>query len=124
MANRILGIIALVGVSLFCVNTVAAHAEPQLESPASERQVAPRTGTPPGEAALRYGVPRESPESSRNRFRPRQIGPQRHSGWYQRPYPYHLDYYRMRYGGSYQPYYGQLYGPPVYQVQPPPYGFH
>lgn len=32
-------------------------------------------------------------------------------GWFQRPYPYHLDYYKMRYGGSYAPYYGNLYGP-------------
>ena len=35
-------------------------------------------------------------------------------GWFQRPYPYHLDYYKMRYGGSYEPYFGNLYGPPVY----------
>ena len=34
------------------------------------------------------------------------------SGWFQRPYPYHLDYYRMLYGGSYAPYFGNLYGPP------------
>jgi hypothetical protein len=33
--------------------------------------------------------------------------------WFQRPYPYHLDYYRMRYGGSYEPYFGNLYGPPI-----------
>jgi hypothetical protein len=31
---------------------------------------------------------------------------------FQRPYPYHLDYYRMRYGGSYEPYHGFLYGTP------------
>ncbi len=36
-------------------------------------------------------------------------------GYYQRPYPYHLDYYRMRYGGSYEPYAGNLYGPPLVQ---------
>jgi hypothetical protein len=40
-------------------------------------------------------------------------------GYYQRPYPYHLDYYRMRYGGSYEPYAGNLYGPPM--VQAPTY---
>jgi hypothetical protein len=34
------------------------------------------------------------------------------SGWFQRPYPYHLDYYRALYGGSYAPYFGNLYGPP------------
>ncbi|WP_425400696.1 hypothetical protein [Aeoliella sp.] len=38
--------------------------------------------------------------------------PQVSSGSFQRPYPYHLDYYRMRWGGSYEPYFGNLYGPP------------
>jgi hypothetical protein len=38
--------------------------------------------------------------------------PQVSSSWFQRPYPYHLDYYKMRYGGSYAPYYGNLYGTP------------
>ena len=38
--------------------------------------------------------------------------------WFQRPYPYHLDYYRMRYRGSYAPYFGNLYGPPTYVVPP------
>ena len=40
---------------------------------------------------------------------------------FQRPYPYHLDYYRMRYGGSYAPYFGNLYGPS--QVYAPAYGY-
>jgi len=34
------------------------------------------------------------------------------SAWFQRPYPYHLDYYKMRWGGSYAPYFGNLYGTP------------
>ena len=41
--------------------------------------------------------------------------------WLQRPYPYHLDYYKMRYGGSYAPYFGNLYGPPTY-IAPGYYG--
>jgi hypothetical protein len=50
--------------------------------------------------------------------------------WFQRPYPYHLDYYKTRFGGTYEPYYnGGMYGPPMY-VAPfaydygfgPPYG--
>jgi hypothetical protein len=45
-------------------------------------------------------------------FKPQQQ-PQVSSGWFQRPYPYHLDYYKMRYGGSYEPYFGNLYGPPI-----------
>jgi hypothetical protein len=39
-------------------------------------------------------------------------GPQVSNGWFQRPYPYHLDYYKMRWGGSYAPYFGNLYGTP------------
>jgi hypothetical protein len=44
------------------------------------------------------------------------------AGWFQRPYPFHLDYYRMRYGGSYAPYFGNLYGPPQVVTAPPYYG--
>ncbi len=37
-----------------------------------------------------------------------------YGGEYQRSYPYHLDYYKMRYGGSYKPYNSNLYvRPPV-----------
>lgn len=38
--------------------------------------------------------------------------PQVAAGSFQRPYPYHLDYYRQRYGGGYEPYFGNLYGSP------------
>jgi hypothetical protein len=48
--------------------------------------------------------------------------PQINSGWFQRPYPYHLDYYRMKYHGSYEPYFGNLYGPPQVVTAPPYYG--
>jgi hypothetical protein len=47
-----------------------------------------------------------------DRYRP--IGPDISSGSRQRPYPYHLDYYKMKYGGSYAPYFGNLYGPPTF----------
>jgi hypothetical protein len=50
------------------------------------------------------------------------VPPQVSAGWFQRPYPYHLDYYRMRYGGSYAPYFGNLYGPPQVVTAPPYYG--
>ncbi len=52
----------------------------------------------------------------------RQMSPQISAGWFQRPYPYHLDYYRMRYGGSYAPYFGNLYGTPQVVNYPPYYG--
>ncbi len=83
--------------------------------------------------ARRHATPYESPEdriygSGRyggfaggygGRNGGRHAGARRHprgsynEGWFQRPYPYHLDYYRMRYGGSYEPYFGNLYGPPI-----------
>jgi hypothetical protein len=44
------------------------------------------------------------------------------AGSFQRPYPYHLDYYRMKYGGSYAPYFGNLYGPPNFFVGSPFFG--
>jgi hypothetical protein len=50
------------------------------------------------------------------------VSPQVSSGWFQRPYPYHLDYYKMRYGGSYAPYFGNLYGTPQIVNYPPYYG--
>lgn len=46
-----------------------------------------------------------------------------HGAWFQRPYPYHLDYYRLRYGGTYEPYYsGGLYGTPQV-IAPPAFGY-
>jgi hypothetical protein len=50
-----------------------------------------------------------------------QYSSQVNAGSFQRPYPYHLDYYRMKYGGSYAPYFGNLYGPPNYYYYSQPY---
>src|SRR5690606_9934101 len=58
---------------------------------------------------------------------PHGLGGGHHQGGYvagsyfQRPYPYHLDYYRLRYGGSYAPYFGNQYGVP--QVVAPYYAY-
>ncbi len=43
-----------------------------------------------------------------------QYSSQTSAGSFQRPYPFHLDYYRAKWGGSYAPYFGNLYGPPNY----------
>lgn len=43
------------------------------------------------------------------------------AGSFQRPYPYHLDYYRAKWGGSYAPYFGNLYGPPNVFVNGAPF---
>lgn len=61
-------------------------------------------------------------ERFRRRHPPQMIAPPVSAGWFQRPYPYHLDYYRMRYGGSYAPYFGNLYGPPQVVTAPPYFG--
>ena len=44
------------------------------------------------------------------------------AGSFQRPYPFHLDYYRAKWGGSYAPYFGNLYGPPNFFFGTPFYG--
>jgi hypothetical protein len=51
-------------------------------------------------------------DQRRNHFKQTRHGQQSSSAWFQRPYPYHLDYYRMKFGGSYAPYFGNLYGTP------------
>jgi hypothetical protein len=56
------------------------------------------------------------------RFFHQPVVPNVQSNWFTRPYPYHLDYYKMRYGGSYAPYFGNLYGPPQVVTAPPYFG--
>lgn len=51
-----------------------------------------------------------------------QFSSQTSAGSFQRPYPYHLDYYRARWGGSYAPYFGNLYGPPNFFFGSPFFG--
>ena len=51
----------------------------------------------------------------------RQYSSQVSAGSFQRPYPYHLDYYRAKWGGSYAPYFGNLYGSPNYYYYGTPY---
>lgn len=55
------------------------------------------------------------------RFFQQQV-PNVQSSWFTRPYPYHLDFYKMKYGGSYAPYFGNLYGPPQVVTAPPYFG--
>lgn len=50
-----------------------------------------------------------------------QFSSQTSAGSFQRPYPYHLDYYRAKWGGSYAPYFGNLYGPPNYFINGVPF---
>lgn len=50
-----------------------------------------------------------------------QYSSQTNAGSFQRPYPYHLDYYRAKWGGSYAPYFGNLYGPPNYFINGVPF---
>jgi hypothetical protein len=50
-----------------------------------------------------------------------QFSSQVSAGSFQRPYPFHLDYYRMKWGGSYAPYFGNLYGPPNYFINGTPW---
>lgn len=54
----------------------------------------------------------QQPQQQYHHRRRGHAAPQVSGGSFQRPYPYHLDYYKMRWGGSYAPYFGNLYGPP------------
>jgi hypothetical protein len=58
----------------------------------------------------------------RRHWRTPEFSSQTSAGSFQRPYPYHLDYYRAKWGGSYAPYFGNLYGPPNYFLGTPYYG--
>jgi hypothetical protein len=77
--------------------------------------------------AAPLGLHAQDPDEEIRRRRPSHYQPPAAAAPYsygqlQRPYPYHLDYYRMRYGGSYAPYFGNLYGPPQFYNFPGPYG--
>jgi hypothetical protein len=72
-----------------------------------------------GSGPMQYGYQHD--RRGHGNDRPADVA-QVNAGWFQRPYPYHLDYYRMRYGGSYAPYFGNLYGPPQVVTAPPYYG--
>lgn len=50
-----------------------------------------------------------------------QFSSQTSAASFQRPYPFHLDYYRAKWGGSYAPYFGNLYGPPNYFINGVPF---
>jgi len=43
--------------------------------------------------------------------------------WFERPYPYHFDYYRQRYGGAPAPQPANIYLPPATSYYMPPYGY-
>jgi len=94
----------------------------------AEAQNAPERTRGRGDfAADRPAGDHQSPDATwlrhhRGAFHPGHF--RRQSFWFQRPYPYHLDYYRLRYQGSYAPYFGNLYGPPAVQygyLAPPGY---
>ncbi len=61
--------------------------------------------------------PQHKPDHHRP-TRPVVQAPSIESGHFVRPYPFHLDYYRMRWGGSYEPYFGNLHGPANIIVAP------
>ncbi len=89
----------------------------------------PSTAMEPGSSDVAGQQPRQHfsntthhyPQQPQHQFPQTQYSSQQSGGTFQRAYPYHLDYYRMRFGGSYAPYFGNLYGPPNI-VAPPYYG--
>ncbi len=120
-ASQSLGLAALV-LAVTCA-ACATSAEPDGDPYSATRgePVYQRHAYPQSPIRGRRGDPRSMQNSGplQNSGPPPQ---QINAGWFQRPYPYHLDYYRMRYGGSYAPYFGNLYGPPQVVTAPPYYG--
>jgi hypothetical protein len=112
--------VTLVG-TIFGAARVSAEPGPDNGSPPNDRppvyQQHPVDGHP-------FDGHRRDERRERRDFRrdSRFVSPQVSAGSFQRPYPYHLDYYKMRYGGSYAPYFGNLYGTPQVVNYPPYYG--
>jgi hypothetical protein len=83
----------------------------------------PGGGTPPYQRKGTFAGDWQGGHHDKWRHRPMpQFSSQTSAGSFQRPYPYHLDYYRARWGGSYAPYFGNLYGPPNFFFGSPFFG--
>lgn len=110
-------------IGLLLIAAVLAYGQPPQSGPGGPQ--GGNNGPPPGSQHGNHGGPQ--PVYQRHGFdwnhrggtwrddwyrRQAWVMPQESSGWFQRPYPYHLDYYKMRWGGSYAPYFGNLYGTP------------
>lgn len=97
MAGSMIGLVA----------ACATAAEPVRMSPSYQRHRG-------GHGAIQRPSHRPGPYRSGHGAlgRQQQQGSTVAAGTHQRPYPYHLDYYKREYGGTYEPYFGNLYGPP------------
>ena len=117
-------LIGFVAVGIVCCATLVANAQGPADGmngpPNGQWNGQPNGGAPNGgqwngqPVYQRHPYDRKRRDWRRDDFR-RQMPfmmPQTNSAWFQRPYPYHLDYYKMRWGGSYAPYFGNLYGTP------------
>jgi hypothetical protein len=102
------------------------------QGPASPSQDAtrrePDQGPPHGGPDRPTRPPNDRPNHFPNhrtdhRPNPGRQAPSVESGTFQRPYPFHLDYYKQKFGGSYDPYFGNLYGPPNVVLANPWNGF-
>jgi hypothetical protein len=103
------------------IASIASAAADQTEGRRDESDRHPRAPVYQRRAFDRmHGHPNR--HGNKRRHAAHRFSPPVNAGWFQRPYPYHLDYYRMRYGGSYAPYFGNLYGPPQVVTAPPYYG--
>lgn len=109
------------GVLAAAIVTAAALCEPAAaQQPVYQRRPAARpdfrpparqpVATQPG--GVRPPGQRPPGEPLPGRRVPLRQAPTVEAGSFQRPYPYHLDYYKQRFGGGYEPYFGNLYGSP------------
>ena len=104
---RLIAIVALVVLALGASNSALAQGYQR-----SRGSNAPMHGGGGGWSNGHGGGHRQYPPQQHGYKQPQGFSAQMSGGQFQRPYPYHLDYYRMKWGGSYEPYFGNLYGPP------------
>ncbi len=91
------------------VPTAGQFGPPRVSQPGQlDRARWPLNQNQPGYDHSNHGTPNHRPPHHRGQVQAPSIA----SGTFQRPYPFHLDYYKQKFGGSYDPYFGNLYGPP------------
>jgi hypothetical protein len=128
IAFRILlaGLLTFVGLAARAQNGGAQQqgGGPQQGQPEWHGQGGPQRGPVYQRKAFEWNDWRKDGKSGRflDRRFPQQRFPDVQAFNFTRPYPYHLDYYKMRWGGSYAPYFGNLYGPPQVVTAPPYFG--
>lgn len=117
---RLIAIVALALLANAASNSALAQGYQRLRGSTAPMHGGGGGGWSPGHGGGQHNYPKHH----HGQYKPQEFSSHMSGGQFQRPYPYHLDYYRMKWGGSYEPYFGNLYGPPnVVLGWPGTYGY-